>query len=256
MLKHRSVLFLSALLVGIAFMATPSLMGQEPAPKKKLTPAEEYKLKRPGGLKQFLDDGAEIGYIIIILSFVAVGFVVEHSITLRKSRLIPERVSKELETKIRQRKIDDAIKFCQDPENASFLTSLVLAGLERFKSSEYGAIEYRTAVEEAGAEESARMYRKTEVLAVIGAIAPMLGLLGTVQGMIEAFETIAASGGAATPADLASSIATALITTLDGLVVAIPTLTALSYFRSRIDALVAEAGKRIEHILTPLGRQR
>ena len=111
-------------------------------------------------------------------------------------------------------------------------------------------------VEEAGEDQTGRLYRKTELLGLIGVIAPMLGLLGTVQGMIVTFNTIAASGGMAKPDDLAGGISLALVTTFEGLVVAIPTMVAFSMFRTRIDSLVSEAGNRIEQIMMPLGRRR
>jgi biopolymer transport protein ExbB len=127
--------------------------------------------------------------------------------------------------------------------------------LERYRSSEFGFAEYRAAAEEAGEEQTGRLYRKTEVLNVIGAISPMLGLTGTVLGMIKSFNVIAATGGTARPDQLAGGISEALITTLMGLLVAIPTMVFFSYFRNRIDSLVAEAGKRVEQLLMPLGRR-
>lgn len=234
--------------------AIPAVQAQS-APSKPGDSKPE-RPKRTGGVKQLLEDGGTIGVIILLLSVVSLGFIIEHSITIRRSRLMPQAVIEELEPRIKARKIDEAVRVCQDPLNDSLLTNVVLAGLLRFKSSEFGFAEYRTAVEEAGEEQTAKLYRKTEVLSVIGAIAPMLGLLGTVQGMIEAFETIAATEGAAKPADLAGSISKALVTTLEGLIVAIPTLAALSFFRTRIDSLVAETGKKVEHLLMPLGRMR
>jgi biopolymer transport protein ExbB len=94
------------------------------------------------------------------------------------------------------------------------------------------------------------------VLHVIGSIAPMLGLTGTVLGMIEAFTTIAVLDGIARPQELAGGIGQALLTTLLGLLVAIPTMVAFSYFRNKIDSIVAEAGKRVERVMMPLGRKR
>lgn len=211
---------------------------------------------RSSGVVQLLKDGGTVGAIILLLSVVSLGLIIEHALSIRRSRLMPEDVAADLDARIRARKIDEAIKLCQDPDNESLLTHVVHAGLVRYRSSEFGFAEYRSAVEEAGEEQTARLYRKTEFLAVIGALAPMLGLLGTVQGMIEAFNTIEATGGAARPGDLAGSISKALVTTFEGLVVAIPTLAALSFFRSRIDSLVAETGKRVEQILLPLGRQK
>jgi biopolymer transport protein ExbB len=83
----------------------------------------------------------------------------------------------------------------------------------------------------------------------------MLGLLGTVQGMITAFNQLASSQQAPKPAELAGGISQALITTFEGLVVAIPAMVAYSLFRSQIDHLVAEAGKRVERIMAPLARR-
>jgi biopolymer transport protein ExbB len=197
-----------------------------------------------------------IGYIITILSMIGLGFIVEHFITIRRDNVMPEHVVQDLDNLLRQGQLDAAMSYCQEPQNASLFSQVVLAGIERYRSSEFGFAEYKAAVEEAGEEQTSRLYRKTEVLGVIGAIAPMLGLLGTVQGMILGFNMIATTGGAAKPEDLASSISLALVTTFEGLVVAIPAMVAFSFFRNRIDTLVAEAGKRVEQVLAPLGRRR
>ena len=203
-----------------------------------------------------LKAGGTIGVIIILLSFVAVGLVVEHSLSLRESRIMPENVLTDLEKLIAQGRIQEGIDYCYDPRNASLATDVVLAGLERYKSSEFGFAEYKSACEEAGEESTARLYRKIDILNLIGVIAPMLGLLGTVQGMIEAFNVLASSSGTAKPADLAGSISKALVTTFEGLVVAIPAMVAYSFFRSQIDHLVSETGKRVERIMSPLSRRK
>lgn len=215
----------------------------------------------PGAVKErtMLDElyaSGLIGLVIILLSMVSLAFIIEHAMTIRKSALMPEAVVQEVEELIARGDLQGAMQACRDPANQCLFTDVVLAGLERYEASEFGFAEYRAAVEEAGEDQTARLYRKTEVLNVIGAIAPMLGLLGTVQGMIIAFNTIASTGGAAKPYELADSISLALVTTFEGLVVAIPTMTAFSFFRSRIDSIVAEAGKRIEQVLMPLGRKR
>ncbi len=212
--------------------------------------------RRTGSFREAVEDGGTIGFIIILLGTAAIGLTVEHALTIRQTRVMPEEAVDDLTKMVKGRKIDEAIAYCESREHPSLLTNVVLAGLLRYRGSEYGYAEYRAAVEEAGEEQTNRLYRKTEFLAVIGAIAPMLGLLGTVQGMIEAFNTIAMTGGAATPADLASSISKALVTTFEGLVVAIPTLSVLSFFRTRIDHLVAEAGSKVEHLLMPLSRAK
>jgi biopolymer transport protein ExbB len=106
------------------------------------------------------------------------------------------------------------------------------------------------------ADQSARLFRKIEYLSVIGNIAPMLGLLGTVIGMIFAFREVANTQGAARAADLAEGIYLALVTTVEGLIVAIPALAVFAVFRSRVDQLVAETSYAAQHVFAPLKRGR
>jgi len=212
-------------------------------------------VKRQTLLDMFLAGGM-IGHSIVCLSIVGMGFAIEHALTIRKSKLMPDDLVAEVDDLIRNGRIDEALAVCQLPENDSLFASVVSAGLERYRSSEFGFAEYRTAVEEAGEEQTNKLYRKTEVLSIVAAVAPMLGLLGTVQGMIIAFNLIAESGGTAKPYELAGGISLALVTTFEGLVVAIPCMMVLSWFRNQIDSLVNETGKHVEHSLAPLGRRR
>ena len=212
--------------------------------------------KKERSLLDTIADGGIVGILIFLLSVAAVSFIVEHSLSIRKSTLMPDHVMDELEELIRKGGVDEAIQACEAPDNESMVSQVVQAGLVRYKGSEFGFAEYKAAVEEAGEDQTGRLYRKTEVLGLIGAIAPMLGLTGTVLGMIDAFNTIASSDGMAKPADLAGGIGKALVTTLMGLVVAIPAMIAHSFFRNKIDSIISEAGKRVEQIMMPLGRRR
>jgi biopolymer transport protein ExbB len=107
------------------------------------------------------------------------------------------------------------------------------------------------AAEEAGQAQVARLERSLEGLSVIAAIAPLLGLMGTVLGMVDAFEAIAAQGPQAA-GELASSISLALVTTLLGLAVAIPCVAMHAWFRVRLESIAAEAGLVMEAVLAPL----
>ena len=222
---------------------------QAPAPE----PSDSGKHR---SLFDTLADGGLVGALIGLLSMIAVGFVVEHFIHILHTTMMPDTLVRDLEELIHDGQLEEATELCKDPSNDSLIAHVVLAGLERFQGSQFGFAEYKAAVEEAGEDQTGRLYRKTEVLNLIGSIAPMLGLTGTVLGMIDAFNQIAASGGMAKPDQLAAGIGQALVTTLMGLVVAIPTMIAFSFFRNRIDSIVAEAGKRVEQILTPLGQRR
>lgn len=200
--------------------------------------------------------GVAIVCLIILLSLVSIYFIIEHALTITRRRLMPEPLLDELERLIVHGEIKQAVSLCHQKENYSLASEVILAGLNRYQSSEFGFAEYRSAVEEAGEDHTGKLYRRTEILHVIGSIAPMLGLTGTVLGMIDAFTTIAALEGMARPQELAGGIGQALITTLLGLVVAIPSMVAFSYFRNKIDSIVSEAGKRIERLMMPLGRKK
>ena len=120
---------------------------------------------------------------------------------------------------------------------------------------EFGWNSVEKSLEDALAEQSARLFRKIEYLSVIGNIAPMVGLLGTVIGMIFAFQQVAATQGLASAPQLAQGIYQALVTTVGGLLVAIPSIGAFAIFRNQIDQFVAEAAYTAQHVFTPLRRK-
>lgn len=129
----------------------------------------------------------------------------------------------------------------------------MLAGLQEVRIG-YSAVE--KAMEDASQEQAARLFRKVEYLALVGNIAPMLGLLGTVYGLVLAFKKVAESRGTALAADLADGIYLALVTTVMGLVVAIPALSAYAIFRSRIEQLASEVNVLAEQIYINYKRGR
>ena len=109
--------------------------------------------------------------------------------------------------------------------------------------------EIEKSMEESLAEQAAKLFRRIEYLSVIGNIAPMVGLLGTVTGMLLAFKQVADTEGTAGAAQLADGIYQALVTTVVGLIIAIPALGAFALMRGRVDELVAEAAYAALHAL-------
>lgn len=212
----------------------------------------------PGGgvggmsILDFVRAGGTIGYVILFLSVVAVALGVVLALQIRAASLAPEHVVDGLTKLVKERRIDRAIAFCDDAENDSFLAHIMSAGLTRYVRSPFGALELKSALEEAGAEQVARLYRWTDALALIASIAPMLGLLGTVVGINGAFSTISRSQGFARPDQLAGDIALALVTTIMGLVLAIPATAALTFFRNRIDALASDVAAIADDIAAHL----
>lgn len=206
-----------------------------------------------GSSQSFVDilvAGGPVGVLIILLSVGAMALVIEHVLTIRAGVLIPPGLDEEVHDMLAGGKVGQASQHCR--MEPSFLGYVLGAGLGEVDGG-WQAVE--KAVEDATAEQSARLFRKIEYLSVIGAIAPMLGLLGTVIGMIFAFRELSTSQGAPLAADLAEGIYLALITTVEGLIVAIPALAAFAVFRNRVDHLVAEVTYVAQHVLMPLKRK-
>ena len=193
--------------------------------------------------------GGTVGFIILALSVVALVLVIIHFVQIRKAALLPPEQLLELEQRLKSGNIDGAAAYCIDPVNDSFLTRILGAGLLRYQRSTFGVFEIKSAVEEAGEEQAARLYRATDGLGVIGTIAPLLGLLGTVIGMVGAFDSISHSAGSSNYEDLATNISMALVTTLMGLTLAIPCVALFTYFRNRIDAFAADGAREVERLL-------
>ncbi|MDA0836210.1 MAG: MotA/TolQ/ExbB proton channel family protein [Planctomycetota bacterium] len=196
----------------------------------------------------FVQKGRAIGYVLILMSFVSVGFAIEHALTISRSNLIPRSFLEDVNQLLDGKQYDEATKRCE--ENRSFAAGIIAAGLSERGTGVMGYIDMQTAMQEAGEAQASKFYRKIEVLSVVSRVAPMLGLLGTVTGMIRAFETIARAESAPNPADLAVGISEALVTTCMGLIVAIPTFCIVSFFRNKLDGLVGEAEATVEHMMS------
>jgi biopolymer transport protein ExbB len=208
----------------------------------------------PKGFVAILFSGGWTGLIIILvlfaLSLTAAFLVFEHVMTLRRRELMPAGLADRVSQSLGAGRVDDAELACR--ENPSLLAFVLLHGLAELEGG-WPAVE--KALEDAIAEQSARLFRRIEYLSVIGNIAPMVGLLGTVVGMIIAFQQVAISQASAGAAQLAEGIYQALVTTVGGLIVAIPSLGAFAVFRNRIDQLVAEAAYTAQHVFAPSKRR-
>jgi len=192
--------------------------------------------------------GGAVGYVIIFLSIAALALVVAHAIHIRQASLAPDDLVDRLHGQFASGDLAAARKLCADPDADCFLTRVMGAGLKRMSRSAFGALELKGALEDAGQEQVSRLYRTTDGLGLIAAIAPMLGLLGTVVGMVGAFNTISSTEGFARPDQLAGDISQALVTTLMGLILAIPATAAFTFFRNRIDHLASEIGTIVEDL--------
>jgi len=198
---------------------------------------------------EFLRAGGTIGYIIMLLSLIAVALMIEYALSIRRKVLMPPGFADEVLKLLTQGQANAALQKCQSDPSA--LAQILHAGMTQY---EFGWESIEKSAEEATAEQASRLYRKVEYLNVIGNIAPMIGLLGTVVGMVIAFQDLADSGGYGRAPGLAKGIYLALITTIQGLLVAIPCLAAYSLFANRIATLISETTFVAEQVLQPIKR--
>lgn len=178
-----------------------------------------------------------IGVIIMLLSVGGVSLIITFAMQMRRDNMVPPELLGHVESLFEEEDYDAALEVVEG--NPSFLSTVLAAGLPRIDRPWH---EIETAMEEAGDQEAAKLHQKVGYLSLIASVSPMLGLLGTVMGMVGAFNTIATSPTSPKPSELAGGISLALMTTCMGLIVAIPMTIAFFIFRNRVTNVIIEVG--------------
>lgn len=190
-------------------------------------------------LYAFLEQGGVLMIPILAFSLVALAVFLERAWRLQSGTIVPRAFLKLITGKVEQNKTEEALTLCEG--NQSPLSRVLAAGL---RQAGRPRTVVKEAFEEIGRLEVIHLSRFVEVLGTIAAVTPLLGLLGTVVGMIDVFRTVVAEvgdvAGPVNPASLASGIWAALMTTAAGLSVAIPAFMGYKYLLSRIDQLAIE----------------
>jgi biopolymer transport protein ExbB len=201
-----------------------------------------------------LQKGGPMMYLIILSSILAFAVVIERIYNLSRARIDTDKFLNDIMAVLKRNKIIDAIEKCNATPGP--IAHIVKAGILKHDRSKP---EIREAVEEAAQLEIPRLEKHLPVLATIAHIAPLLGLLGTVTGMIKAFQAIqqkAMSGLPVNPGDLAGGIWEALLATLAGLSVAIPAYVAYNYLTNQVDNLVYDMEKSATDLTNLLSSRR
>ena len=178
--------------------------------------------------------GGILMYPIAFCSVMAVAIFLERMWVLRHGRVLPRDFLIEVEDLVMRRKRPEAISLCK--RNNSSIAHVIRVGIENY-GKKRDVIKEK--IEEVGRREAASLERYINVIGTIAGVSPLLGLLGTVSGMIKSFNIISLQG-VADPASLAGGISEALITTAAGLVVAIPTFVIYRYLSNKADSLILE----------------
>ncbi|MAE77781.1 MAG: peptide transporter TolQ [Planctomycetes bacterium] len=196
----------------------------------------------PSMMSDIIENAGLIGWLIVLLSVLALALVIEHFMSVKRDKLAPPHLIDEIEALFEEQKWQEAVDICE--AEACFLTNVVSAGLGKLGHSfETMQISF----DEMHEEEEIQLHQKIGWLSLVAAVAPMMGLLGTVNGMITTFGEIA-SKPSVKPNDLAAGIKGALVTTLLGLTVAIPVTAAYVFFKNRVITASLEIGAIVEDL--------
>lgn len=180
-----------------------------------------------------------------LLSLAMVAFIVERSLFVRRKRFVPPQLLDEILPLIRRRDWTSALQAAeQRPSTMAKIITFVIT----HRSNPYEKLS--AVVADIGSRDVVDQEERTYPLALVAGVAPLLGLLGTMIGMIEAFQLVSIYGDEGGASMLAGSIAKALITTAFGLILAIPSLIAYHYFRRRVHGIAVELDSQTERFLT------
>jgi biopolymer transport protein ExbB len=217
-------------------LSSPAL-GQEQA-----TAAAEQEIPRSAWLLPFesLRDGEPITWIIVLTSVVAVTLIIQGFLRVRRPVLLPQETHSRIEQLILARQYRELMEFTQTDDG--FVSRALNPALKRAPN----IADMHDALETGIAEETSEEFRRLEYINILANVGPLLGLLGTVVGIMDAFLAMRRAGGTADVSVLSFGISTALGTTMLGLILAVPCLICYGILRNKADRLTQEGGELTE----------
>jgi biopolymer transport protein ExbB len=246
MINHRvvikSIFLILALLLVLGVIVT--------AMKGGIAKDSTIASKTPTFFDQFVISGGPIVWFVLLpMSIVTVYLAIEYSLTIRRKRLLPAGIKDEIIQIINEsglKGVEEQIY--NNPDLVS------IAAIKAVRDGKDDWFRMRNAFAESLQEQAWTLMRRIEWVNLIGNVSPMVGLFGTVFGMIKLFNAIVTSGGQPQPAQLAEGISVALVTTFWGLFIAIPAISIYGTFRNRIETLASDAVVEIEEIIPHIRR--
>ncbi len=251
-----SLLFVLALAASLALVPASRSSAQEEkkdAPAVAEAPAAAADTSAPASSKKSvlrwaIEASGPIGVFLLCLSVYFTALVIKLFMELRVSEAVPAALVEKLETAIKDRKFQEAYDACRD--NDSFLARLVRSGVANLPNGRAEAKEAMNATQD---EVVTSMEARISYLAIIGTLGPMIGLVGTIAGMIASFQEIATAAGAQPkPEKVAEGISTALFITLEGVSLSVPAIFFFALFRNRIALMAMESAKVAERTISAL----
>ena len=201
-----------------------------------------------------IQKGGPLMYLILLCSVISLAVIIERIIHIHKARIDTDKFMDKIANTIKRNKIMEAVDMCDKTPGP--IARILKSGILKHDRSRQ---EIRESIEDAGVFEVPKLEKNLGVLATIAHISPLLGLLGTVTGMVRAFQVIQAKAislNPVNPGDLAGGIWEALITTVAGLSVAIPTFVAYNYLVSRVGSIVLDMERSATDLVNILSARR
>ncbi|MEW6355390.1 MAG: MotA/TolQ/ExbB proton channel family protein [Planctomycetota bacterium] len=252
-------------LVALFVLAVPAVTQEaaKPAETKKAEPAEAKKAEpapaapapaaaapedsgQPMNVWQMVWDAGWVEYVILLVSVVGTTLIIDNMWRFRVLTAIPPDLVAETQRLMKERAYNDVLGICQ--KKPSYFSDVLQAGLLKLRH-DYSAVQ--EAVAEAVDKGGAAMHTRLNLLSFTAKIAPMLGLLGTVTGMIKSFSNIARASALNKPELLARGVSEALITTATGLIVAIPVMFFYFILRDRVNSIITQVEVTVSEMLEP-----
>ena len=235
--KHLISSFAAIVLFAVAlqWMLQQPLNAQEAAEEANAEKVET-------SLIEMYKTGGWAMYPLTILSIGMVGLIVYNSMAVQMSQILQPQIVPEIDQALEALDIEKAKSLCET--NPGPLTNIVLAGLLRTDPADHDSEQIKEAMEEASAEELSDPYLLINYLSIIAALSPMVGLLGTVSGMVKAFNVIKTEGAGSAQA-LAGNISEALITTATGMIIGIPAMFAFFFFKNKYGKITSRIARII-----------
>lgn len=202
-------------------------------------------------LSLFVVDGGPIVWYVLIPMSVLMMFVATFLFySLRRKILLPDGITEDIISVVKATKAGGVVDVLSGREDV--VSKVIGRVIAKSKQLEADKKYIHELAREALHEQALVLLRKVEWCGIIGNVAPMIGLFGTVYGMIQAFDVLGAAGGQPRPDQLAAKISIALVTTFWGLLIAIPSIVIHGVFRSRIESIIGEAGMEVETLVAKL----
>ncbi len=206
-------------------------------------------------VRQIIEYGGWLMYPLAALSLIGLAMIVYFAVVLREENIVPRKFISGLRDLLENGRWNEARTACEASRTA--LSAVVASALDyRARVEKPDTALLGEVVEGEGSRQATLIQNQIQYLVDIGGIAPMIGLLGTVMGMLKAFNTVALDLAKAKPILLAAGVSQALITTVAGLLVAIPAMAAYAYFRGRTAKIIANLETASAELVTLIAREK